>query len=94
MIANYGYEDGTGFYYLAIDTDKCADCDLKQCVSACNKGLLVAQEDDWGDEVIVVSEDKVHSLKACCDACRQSELNSKSLPCLEVCSCDAIQFTW
>jgi hypothetical protein len=23
MIANYGYKDGSGEYYISIDTDKC-----------------------------------------------------------------------
>ncbi len=94
MIAHYGYEDGTGFFYLALDTDKCADCDPKGCIRACREEIFETEEDDWGDEVVVVSGLKVHQLKAHCDACKQVGNDEHDIPCLKACEKQAIQFTW
>ena len=35
MLSNYGYEDGSGNYYITIDTDKCSECGEKPCLQAC-----------------------------------------------------------
>ena len=43
MIANYGYKDGSGDFFIAIDTDKCNGCG--DCVSACPYGVYVVGED-------------------------------------------------
>ena len=41
MIANYGYKDGSGDYYISIDTDKCIDCSAgRACLTACPKEIL------------------------------------------------------
>ena len=38
MIANYGYKDGSGEYFIAIDTDRCDGCG--ECAPACPAGVL------------------------------------------------------
>ena len=43
MIANYGYKDGSGEYFIAIDTDKCDGCG--DCVPVCPGKVLITDED-------------------------------------------------
>ena len=44
MIANYGYMDGSGQYFIKIDSDKCDGCG--DCVTACPAGVLEVGEDE------------------------------------------------
>ena len=57
MIANYGYEDGSGHYYIKIDTSKCAECSDKGCISTCPEKLFATELDDFDDEVVLIRED-------------------------------------
>ncbi len=60
MFANYGYKDGSGDYFLTIDTDKCDGCG--DCVIACPAQLFAVVDEDPNDPlreepvVIVVKE--------------------------------------
>ena len=56
MIANYGYEDGSGFYYITIDGDSCAGSSEHSCVKACPQRGLCIEMDDYDDLVAVVGE--------------------------------------
>jgi sterol 3beta-glucosyltransferase len=49
MIANYGYEDGSGFYYITIDGDLCARCANHPCVTACPQNVYAIESApfDW-----------------------------------------------
>ena len=38
MIIHYGYKDGSGEYFISIDTDECDGCG--KCVEACPQGVL------------------------------------------------------
>ena len=38
MIANYGYRDGSGAYFISIDNEKCNGCG--DCTEACAYGVL------------------------------------------------------
>ena len=52
MIANYGYKDGSGEYYISIDTDKCIGCAAERaCLAACPKSMFEIITDDYDDEV-------------------------------------------
>ena len=48
MLANYGYSDGSGNYFITIDTEKCNRCG--DCVAACPSGA--AKQHLFGDEQI------------------------------------------
>ncbi len=54
VIANYGYEDGSGFYYITVDGDVCAACAEHGCVSACPQNVFAIEMDDYDDYVAVV----------------------------------------
>ena len=43
MLANYGYKDGSGEYFITIDTDRCTGCG--DCVPVCPAGVLELVED-------------------------------------------------
>ena len=43
MLANWGYQDGSGAYFITIDTDKCDGC--RKCLDACPGGVFEVGED-------------------------------------------------
>ena len=45
MIANYGYKDGSGEFFISIDTDKCNGCG--DCVPVCPPRLLEMAADEY-----------------------------------------------
>ena len=56
MLCNYGYEDGSGSYYIQIDSDQCCECEEKPCVQACPAGLFEVCLDDYDDEIVMIRE--------------------------------------
>lgn len=93
MIANYGYRDGEGEFYIAIDTGKCERCEAKPCVAACPKGLFVDEEDPYGEQVVAIDEHKRRKLKYECGECKPAAVD-KPLPCVEACPLGALAHSW
>ncbi len=91
MIANYGYEDGSGHYYIKIDTAKCAECSDKGCISTCPEKLFVTELDDFDDEVVLIREDARNTLQTSCALCKSGA--EKEL-CAAACAASAIGFSW
>lgn len=96
MLANYGYKDGSGDYFIAIDTDKCNGCG--DCVPVCPSAVLLVVAEDPNDPlreepVAMVSSDKKRKLKYECNPCKPVE-NRPSLPCVIACGVGAIQHSW
>lgn len=91
MIANYGYEDGSGHYYIKIDTSKCAACGSKGCISACPEKLFATELDDFDDEVVLIREEVRHTLATDCANCKAT---GEKEPCLKACTADAISLSW
>ena len=95
MIANYGYKDGSGEYFIAIDTDKCDGCG--KCVPACPYGVLAIGEDENDpfreEPVAKVSEEHRKKIKYSCAPCKPDK-DRKPLPCMEACEPDAITHSW
>lgn len=91
MIANYGYEDGSGHYYIKIDTSKCAECADKGCISACPEKLFSVELDDFDDEVVVIREDARNTLQTACARCKAE---GKTELCIEACQAKAVGFSW
>ena len=91
MLANYGYNDGSGDYYITIDTDKCNGCD--DCVPACPYGVLEIITDDYDDVVAAVTDEHRKKIKYSCAPCKPTS-GERKLPCIESCELDAIKHSW
>jgi NAD-dependent dihydropyrimidine dehydrogenase PreA subunit len=89
--AHYGYADGTGDYFITIDTDKCDGCG--ECVTACQENILELAEDDYGKVVARVRDEVRIKLGYLCPGfdlvCSRKERN-----CHTVCKREAISHTW
>lgn len=94
MIANYGFDDASGAYYISIDTEKCVHCGEKACLRACPADVLALETDDWDDEVAVVDERARNNIKALCAECKPLNDHPVVLPCQEACRAQAIQHSW
>lgn len=95
MLANYGYKDGSGEYFITIDTDKCNGCGM--CVDACPNGVLETMEDEndpFREELVAaVTEEHRKKIKYSCAPCKPDK-NRKILPCIQACENDAIMHSW
>jgi NAD-dependent dihydropyrimidine dehydrogenase PreA subunit len=91
MIIHYGYEDGSGKYYVSIDTQKCTACNA--CIEKCPQKVLKIETimDDLDDvRVAVVDEAQRKKIHYICAACHQAS----SIPCSNACESGAIVTTW
>jgi Fe-S-cluster-containing hydrogenase component 2 len=93
MKANYGYMDGSGEYFITIDTDLCIDCDHHGCVDACPEKLFEIIVDDYDDEVSSIKEDHRKKIKYDCGPCKPAG-ERPPLPCVEACTPGAITHSW
>jgi Fe-S-cluster-containing hydrogenase component 2 len=93
MIANYGYADGEGEFYITIHQDKCAQCEAKPCIPACPKALLVEEEDPYGETVAAVDDHRRRRLKYECMECKPRR-NRPPLPCVSACPYGAVEHSW
>jgi Fe-S-cluster-containing hydrogenase component 2 len=96
MLANYGYSDASGDYFITIDTDKCNGCG--DCVSACPAGVFQVIDGDPNDPmnedpIVTVIPDKKKKIKYECGPCKPST-NRPSSPCIQVCTQSAIALSW
>lgn len=96
MLANYGYSDGSGSYFITIDTDKCEGCG--DCVNACPAGLFEVLDEDPNDPlrddpVAAIDPQKKKKLRYECNPCKPQG-NRPPLPCVEACRTGAISHSW
>ena len=90
-IAHYGYSDGSGEYYISIDSGKCDGCG--ECVMACTKGLFEVALDDYDDLVARVKDAFQKELKYLCATCKAVP-GEQALPCIAACKAEAITRSW
>jgi ferredoxin len=86
MLANYGYQDGSGVYYITIDTDKCNGCG--ECVKICPKDVFEMVLDDYDELVPKVTNAVINQIGFICEA------SSCDYKCQKVCPKDAIRHSW
>jgi Fe-S-cluster-containing dehydrogenase component len=95
MLANYGYKDGSGEYFITIDTEKCNGCGA--CVEACPYGVMRIgpdENDPFREEPVAsVEEEHRKKIKYTCAPCKPTT-GERKLPCIEVCSQKAITHSW
>lgn len=91
MIANYGYKDGSGDYFISIDTDLCNGCG--DCVPACPAGVLEIILNDYDEKVAAVTENQRRKLKYSCAPCKPVSARPVA-PCVAVCKPAAIRHSW
>jgi Fe-S-cluster-containing hydrogenase component 2 len=71
MITYYGYTDGSGEYYVVIDSDKCTGCE--KCVKQCPKTALQMEMTfiDLEDKPLaVVKKEYCNKIKYICTECK------------------------
>jgi ferredoxin len=96
MQANYGYSDGSGNYFITIDTDKCNGCG--DCAVACPALAFEVVEEDPNDPlneepVAIIVQEKIRKLKYECGPCKPPT-DAPPLPCVEACRQGAIAHSW
>jgi Fe-S-cluster-containing dehydrogenase component len=95
MLAHYGYKDGSGEYFIIIDTDKCDGCE--ECVAACPQGVFGVGEDEndpFREEPVArVTEEHRKKVKYSCAPCKPAS-GKITLPCMEACGPGAILHSW
>jgi len=96
MLANYGYKDASGDFFITIDTEKCSGCG--DCLNACSSSIFIIADQDPYDPmrqepVAVVAENKRKRLQYECSACKPAA-ERPTLPCVEACKTGAILHSW
>lgn len=93
--ANYGYSDGSGDWYIRIDTALCNACG--ECVTACPEGLFELTKDEYDplsdDLKAGIRRSGQKRIKYACGPCKPMQ-NRPPLPCVAVCVPGAIAHSW
>ncbi len=90
-IANYGYTDGSGDWYIIVDSDKCDGCG--KCVEACPKNVLEVITDDYDDKVVAIRKEHRKNIKYVCAPCKPTS-GPRDVRCQKACSTGAITHSW
>ncbi len=87
----YGYNDGTGDYFITIDLEKCDGCG--ECVSACPASIFEVVHEDSRQSKARVAEEARKRLSILCpgyDLCHRTHDNN----CQVACQKGAISLSW
>jgi Fe-S-cluster-containing hydrogenase component 2 len=91
MIANYGFKDGSGDWYVVIDTDKCNGCG--KCPEVCPAKILEVGPDEFDifreEPVAFVKHEERKKIRYSCAPCRPG-YGGEPAPCGRVCGPKAI----
>jgi predicted CoA-substrate-specific enzyme activase len=90
MKVNYGYSDGTGEYFITVDTEKCDGCG--ECVKVCPAEMFIIAEDDFGNLNAQIKDEARKKIALLCPGHQSCSSNEKT--CHSVCHNDAISHSW
>ena len=95
MIANFGYTDGSGSFFISVDTEKCDGCE--KCVEACPAKILEVIDDPFdpidGDVMAAVKDEERKKIKYSCMPCKPAS-GERNLPCVNACPNEALAHSW
>jgi len=91
MIAHYGFRDGSGDWYVAIDTDQCDGCG--KCVDVCPAGALEVGPDEIDvfreQPVAFIKHEERKKIRYTCAPCKPG-FGAVPAPCAAACEKKAI----
>lgn len=95
MRANFGYTDGSGEFYITLDTTKCNGCG--DCVTACPAQILQLAENEYDplaeSKIGVVKQSNRNTIKYDCGPCKPPS-GVRALPCVNACKPGALAHSW
>ncbi|TRO50596.1 4Fe-4S dicluster domain-containing protein [Candidatus Bathyarchaeota archaeon] len=92
MITYYGYQDGSGEYYIVIDAEKCDSC--QECTKVCPESALQMEDmfiDLEDKRVAAITEEHRKKIRYTCSPCKPEKGN---IPCILACNQNAITCIW
>jgi Fe-S-cluster-containing hydrogenase component 2 len=92
VLTHYGYIDGSGEYFIIIDSDKCNGCG--KCVQQCPKSALekITEFIDLEDKTIAgIKQEYRKKISYTCAQCNPQE---NKTPCVLSCEQGAILCVW
>ncbi len=91
MIANYGFTDGSGDWYVTIDTDNCDGCG--KCAQVCPARILGVGRDEIDilreEPVAFVKNEERKKIRYSCVPCKPGD-GEEPTPCIAACELGAI----
>lgn len=91
-VFHYGYSDGTGEYFITIDTGRCDGCG--RCQEVCPAGIFAIAADDYGRQVAKVKGEMARQIGYLCALCKPSQ-GERDLKCVKACEeKEAIAHSW
>ncbi len=92
MITHYGYCDGSGEYYIVVDSDRCSGCG--KCVEECPQNAFDLQTEFIDLEDKTVAAIKEEHRKKICYTCQACKPETNQTPCVLACDSKAIKCIW
>lgn len=91
LTVHYGYADGTGEYYITVDSNRCDGCG--DCVEACPAGIFILGREDGKQPRAEINEDARKRIALLCPGFHSCS-SKHEVNCHSACAREAIGHTW